>query len=83
MRALRAAGRHVPGDVRVVTRYDGLRARQEDPALTAIDLRLDDIARIATEALAHLIDGVGVPQSIAAPEPRLVVRASTGPLPNG
>ncbi|MCV6595558.1 MAG: LacI family DNA-binding transcriptional regulator [Mangrovicoccus sp.] len=77
MRALRGAGLNIPGDVRVVTRYDGLRARQETPALTAIDLQLDEVARIATEALAQMIEQVAIPPIIKAPTPRLLARRSS------
>lgn len=77
MSALRAAGLSVPGDVRVVTRYDGLRARSEVPALTAVDLHLDAVAESATRALARLIDGSSSDWRIMAPQPTLVVRGSS------
>lgn len=77
MQALREAGLRVPEDVRVVTRYDGLRAREERPALTALDLRLDEVARLAIDALMARLSGLPTAGAIAAPSPRLVVRAST------
>ena len=78
MAALRARGLRIPQDVRVATRYDGIRARSETPPLTAMDLRLDDVARLATEALLDLLDGSEAEQIIDAPAPRLVPRGSTG-----
>jgi DNA-binding LacI/PurR family transcriptional regulator len=77
MRALRHLHRSVPSDVRVVTRYDGVRARTETPPLTAVDLKLDDIAQIATRNLNHLIEGENSKIVIAAPIPSLVVRGSS------
>ncbi len=77
MRALRRAERQVPGDVRVATRYDGLRARQEAPPLTAIDLQLDSVASVATKSLLELIEGNSLALSIDAPPPKLIARPST------
>jgi DNA-binding LacI/PurR family transcriptional regulator len=77
MRALRGAGLSVPGDVRVVTRYDGLRARSEVPALTALNLHLDAVAEAATRALASQIDGEAFDFRLAAPAPGLIVRGSS------
>lgn len=77
MRALRRHGLGVPGDVRVVTRYDGLRARTETPPITAVDLHLDAVATAATRILADLIDGKPVPRATAVPGPSLIVRGSS------
>jgi len=49
--AVREAGRTVPADVLVATRYDGLLARTRDPPLTAGHLHLGLVA------LAQLEDG--------------------------
>ncbi|MFE5217981.1 MULTISPECIES: LacI family DNA-binding transcriptional regulator [unclassified Streptomyces] len=86
VRALREAGRRVPNDVMVVTRYDGLRARTCEPPLTAVDLRLDRAAGDAVELLLTRLGG-GRPggegelpadgRVTPAPEPRLVPRASS------
>lgn len=51
VRAIKDSGRAVPGDVMVVTRYDGLRARTCEPPLTAVDLHLDRAASDAVELL--------------------------------
>ncbi|WP_375796935.1 substrate-binding domain-containing protein [Alloyangia mangrovi] len=77
MEALRQAGLSVPGEVRVATRYDGLRARAETPALTAVDLQLDTVAATATNALLDLVEGMECRAHFASPLPRLVVRGST------
>ena len=77
MRALRDEGRAVPGDVRVVTRYDGLRAREERPALTAVDLHLDQVAALATRSLMDLIAGKQIQHTAAGPLPSLICRGSS------
>lgn len=78
MSGLRELGKRVPDDVMVATRYDGWRAKMEKPALTAIDLRLEEIADIATRRLAALISGASNPlSSKQAPPIRLIPRAST------
>ena len=77
MAGLRAAGRRVPQDVRVATRYDGIRARTETPALTALDLHLDQVAAIATETLLDLIEGEDSRRPALPPEPLLIVRGSS------
>lgn len=77
MRALRQYGLRVPEDVRVVTRYDGVRARTEDPQLTALDLKLEDVAKTATQTLIKIIEGEVVDTRCDAPEPKLIPRASS------
>ncbi|WP_407644507.1 substrate-binding domain-containing protein [Chachezhania sediminis] len=78
MVGLRAAGRSVPRDVKVITRYDGIRARTETPPLTAVDLHLDRVAEIATLALLDLIEGVADSPVPRPPRPEIVARLSTG-----
>ncbi|WP_097867648.1 LacI family DNA-binding transcriptional regulator [Streptomyces sp. rh34] len=78
VRAIRDSGRSVPGDVMVVTRYDGLRARTCEPPLTAVDLHLDRAAAAAVELLLGRLRGESAAASVAAaPEPRVVPRASS------
>ncbi|EEX15586.1 transcriptional regulator, LacI-family [Citreicella sp. SE45] len=79
MAALHARGLRVPQDVRVVTRYDGFRARSQTPALTALNLRLDEMAQLATTALLDQLEGMSEPVYLDAPAPELVVRGSTVP----
>ncbi|SDW80139.1 transcriptional regulator, LacI family [Celeribacter indicus] len=75
--ALRRAGLRVPEDVRVATRYNGLRAQAATPPLTAVELHFDAVASAATLALLDLIDGLDVPQVLTAESPALIERAST------
>ncbi|MFD2173773.1 LacI family DNA-binding transcriptional regulator [Rhodobacter lacus] len=77
MMALREARKAVPAEVRVVTRYDGLRARSETPQLTAVDLHLETVARTAAIALLELIEGRSVAPILPGPMPQLVMRASS------
>lgn len=76
MAGLRDAGLKVPRDVVVATRYDGLRARSEVPALTALDLGLETVARQATEMLVGLL-GAADARVVEAPAPRLIPRGSS------
>jgi DNA-binding LacI/PurR family transcriptional regulator len=77
IRAIRESGRSVPGDVRVVTRYDGIRARTSEPQLTAVDLHLDETAAAAVELLLRVLSGedTAAPAEVALPV--LVPRASS------
>ncbi len=77
-RAIRDAGLGVPEDIRVATRYDGPRARDNDPPITAVDLGLSDVAESAVKLLIDSIDGRQPgKKSLLAPPPRLVVRGSS------
>ncbi|WP_116474684.1 LacI family DNA-binding transcriptional regulator [Zobellella maritima] len=78
VRALRQAGRRIPEDVRVVTRYDGLRAQQCQPPLTAVNLHLEDISAQAIALLLEHINGKGKRTIVRGPRPQLIVRASSG-----
>jgi DNA-binding LacI/PurR family transcriptional regulator len=78
VRAVRESGRAVPGDVRVATRYDGIRARTSEPPLTAVDLHLDETAAAAVELLLRVLSGEDSPSSADVPLPILVPRASSG-----
>lgn len=78
VRAVKDSGRTVPGDVMVVTRYDGLRARTCEPPLTAVDLQLDRAASGAVELLLARLGGdVPTDVVVAPPEPRVIPRASS------
>ncbi|RNF35908.1 substrate-binding domain-containing protein [Paracoccus methylarcula] len=74
--ALAGLGRRVPQDIRLATRYDGLRARLAQPPLTAVDLHLDKIASIAVEMIFARIEGRD--SLIDAPEVTLLARQSSG-----
>ncbi|MEU7278518.1 LacI family DNA-binding transcriptional regulator [Streptomyces sp. NPDC045431] len=77
VRAIRDAGRRVPDDIMVVTRYDGLRARTCEPPLTAVDLHLDRAADDAVELLLGRLRGEPTASVATPPEPRVVPRASS------
>jgi DNA-binding LacI/PurR family transcriptional regulator len=77
LRALREAGRRVPRDVVVATRYDGMRARTSQPALTAVDLHLDQVGQAAIDLLLEHLRGETTRQTVEAPEPTLIARASS------
>lgn len=73
-------GRTIGQDLLLATRYDGLRARTHDPAMTAINLHLDQVSATAVDLLLNRIkaDRVAVTPP-ALPTPTLIARASTGP----
>ena len=75
VRAARDLGRAIPGNLRIATRYDGLRAKLSEPPLTAVDLHLPEIADAAVELLRRRIEGGGGQTEAALP--MLVPRAST------
>ncbi|MEU8486594.1 LacI family DNA-binding transcriptional regulator [Streptomyces sp. NPDC048641] len=84
VKAVVDSGRTVPGDVMVVTRYDGLRARTCEPPLTAVDLHLDHAASDAVELLlARLRGDEAAPAAASAPEPVVIARASSLRRPAG
>jgi len=78
LRAVKDLGRNVPGDVMVMTNFDGPRANASAPPLTSLDLDFTALA----EAAAHLlIECLVSPQPerrvVIAPRPGLRVREST------
>jgi len=83
MRALRAAGMRVPGDVSVVGCDDIAAATWVVPALTTLAQQKSDMGRLAVERLAAALadpDHVATPQTIRLPM-TLLERESTGPAP--
>ncbi len=76
-RALAERGRKVPADVKLVTRYDGFRARQCNPALTAVDLHLPEVASLAVKLLMAHMRGDEAEHSVRGPLPELIVRGSS------
>lgn len=77
MQALRDHGLSVPGQVRVVTRYDGVRAQTESPPLTSVDLKLEAVAALATQRLVEIVTGTHSSAPVSCPAPTLIVRGST------
>ena len=93
MRAIRASGRTVPGDLSVVGFDDVAIAAYTDPPLTTIAQPIRDLGRWAVERLIErLSDGAGSGNGRARVSPaasatvlpvRLVARGSSGPPPGG
>lgn len=77
VRALQDSARKVPEDVKVVTRYDGLRARECSPPLTSLDMHLEEVTALAIELLFEHINDSGQRERINAPMPTLIQRDST------
>lgn len=75
LRAARDLGRRLPGDLRIVTRYDGLRAKLAEPPLTAVDLHLPQVAEQAVALLFDRIEGRS--RQVKAELPVLVPRLSS------
>ncbi|UTW12545.1 LacI family DNA-binding transcriptional regulator [Marinobacterium rhizophilum] len=77
VRQVQAQGLRVPEDIKVVTRYDGLRAQSCQPALTAVNLHLDEISTLAIDLLFEHINGRVRRRVVVGPSPSLVARASS------
>jgi DNA-binding LacI/PurR family transcriptional regulator len=82
LRALRRAGIRVPGEVSVVGFDDIDLAAWTDPPLTTIRQPIDDLGRSAVEHLVDLLGGGRPDSATTVLEPSLVVRDSTGRVPN-
>jgi DNA-binding LacI/PurR family transcriptional regulator len=77
VRAVQETGRKVPEDVKVVTRYNGLRAQTCEPALTAVNLNLGMAADLAVNLLLEHRRGDTTRHVVSGPSPELVERASS------
>jgi DNA-binding LacI/PurR family transcriptional regulator len=79
MAVLQDLGKSIPQDIAVVTRYDGPRAWESSPALTAVNMHVDQASRTAVDMLLAAINGNSMTDQdsddYAAPE--LVIRASS------
>lgn len=75
LRALKAAGRAVPGDVAVVGFGENVAAACVDPPLTTVDPPRAEIGRLAAATILARIEGAA-PRREVVPA-RLLVRAST------
>jgi DNA-binding LacI/PurR family transcriptional regulator len=71
-------GRAIPAELKIVTRYDGLRARESRPQLTAVNLHLAEVAAVAVELLLDQLKGGSGPRRRAGPLPELMARESSG-----
>ena len=79
IRAVRRAGKSVPGDVSIVGFDDSAMMTNIDPPLTTIRQPIEPIVRMAIELLAGQVRGTAGPADEYLFEPELVVRGSTGP----
>ncbi|BDZ46287.1 LacI family DNA-binding transcriptional regulator [Naasia aerilata] len=77
IRAVRRAGKTVPGDVSVVGYDDSALMNSTDPALTTIRQPIEPMARMVIELLLRQISGDSASFEEFLFEPELVVRAST------
>lgn len=77
IRAIVERGLRVPDDIKIVTRYDGLRAKTCTPALTAVDLHLDQVASLGVQLLFEQLGGKTGSRHMTPPLPALVVRESS------
>lgn len=74
--AARACGRAVPDDLLLATNYDGRLAGAANPPVTALDLNLPELARLAAQLLFDRLEGAE-PAVRTAPTPRIIARSST------
>ena len=74
---LQQTGLRVPQDIMLATRYDGIRARTSEPPLTAVNLHLDQVARLAIDLLFERMRRGSHRLVAPSPMPELVVRTST------
>ncbi|HEX9461248.1 MAG TPA: LacI family DNA-binding transcriptional regulator [Alphaproteobacteria bacterium] len=70
-------GLKIPETLKLATRYDGVRARECRPSLTAVNLHLDELAVLGVRLLLEQINGVGGGRSVMGPRPALVIRESS------
>jgi DNA-binding LacI/PurR family transcriptional regulator len=68
MQAAVDLGRAIPRDLKIATRYDGLRARESRPQLTAVNLHLADIAAMAVNLLLDQLNRIPGPRHRSGPE---------------
>lgn len=81
IRALQDINRRVPQDVSVIG-FDNIKAAAFTmPRLTTINQPLEEIGRIATQTLLNQIHNTMPPQDEITVEPQLIIRDSTGPVP--
>ncbi len=78
--SIHAAGLRVGADVSVVGFDDVVMASWVDPALTTVNQPREEMGRIAVDMLLAILRGESPDDHVVVP-PRLVVRASTGPVP--
>jgi DNA-binding LacI/PurR family transcriptional regulator len=83
VRAARRRGLGVPADVSVIGYDDSAFMNCTEPPLTTVRQPIEAMGRAAVDLLVSRIEGGRTPVGELLFEPELVVRASTGPAPNG
>lgn len=81
MRALQKAGRAIPGDVSVVGFDDTPMSEFLMPPLTTVRMDFAELGRACFALLLALTERKDGPPRARWPEPELIIRESTGPLP--
>lgn len=81
IRAVRATGRSVPGDVSVVGSDDSPLMEYTDPPLTTVRQPVTAIGEAAVQALLDVVAGRDVPPVETLFRPELVIRRSTSVAP--
>jgi DNA-binding LacI/PurR family transcriptional regulator len=82
IRAVRQQGMRVPGDVSVTGFDDSPLMAYIDPPLTTVRQPVRDMALVAVRSLLDEIHGLGAPHTELVFRSELVVRESTGPVPD-
>ncbi|MGL9772911.1 MAG: substrate-binding domain-containing protein [Sodalis sp. (in: enterobacteria)] len=77
VRAFNQLGVSIPEHMRIATRYDGIRARETWPGLTAVNLHLDEVARLTIEQLFMAMSGQSPQRPCQNRSGELVIRRST------
>jgi DNA-binding LacI/PurR family transcriptional regulator len=81
MRALQKGGRAIPGDVSVVGFDDTPMSEFLTPPLTTVRLDFAELGRACFALLLALMERKAALPRTRRPEPELIIRESTGPLP--
>jgi DNA-binding LacI/PurR family transcriptional regulator len=79
IRAVKRAGRSVPGDVSIVGFDDSFLMSCTEPPLTTVRQPIEPMCRMVIELLVQQVAGSPIQHDELLFEPELVVRASTGP----
>ena len=77
LRAFIDRGIPVPDQIRIATRHDGPRSRELRPQITAVNLHLEAVAKIAVDLLIKQVRDGQHPETVIAPPSELIVRNST------
>lgn len=77
--AARELGYSIPGDVSLVTMDDHPILAHTDPALTAVAMPMDEMGELGARMLIDVVEGRPIRHVVTQTQPRLVIRASTGP----